>query len=62
MNTVSLRQQLESPTSLKGLEFVIILLAEDAIAGVLSWCRILANLDPLLFLLSLFTYKACSYI
>ena len=62
MNTVSGRQQSVSPTSLKGLEFVIIVIAEDANAGVLSWCRILANLDPLLFLLSLFTYKACSYI
>lgn len=62
MNTVRLKQLSESPTSPKGLEFVIILLAEDAIACVLPWCRVLANLDPLLFLLSLFTYKACSYI
>ena len=62
MNTVRLKQLSESPTSTKGLEFVIILIAEDAIAGVLSWCRVLAVLDPLLFLLSLFTYKACSYI
>ena len=52
MNTVRLKQLSESPTSPKGLEFVIILLAEDAISGVLSWCRVLANLDPLLFLLS----------
>ena len=52
MNTVRLKQLSQSPTSPKGLEFVIILLAEDALAGVLSWCRVLANLDPLLFLLS----------
>ena len=62
MNTARLKQQSESLTSLKGLELVIIVITEDANAGVLSWYRIIANLDPLLFLLALFTYKACSYI